>query len=197
MEQDQREQREEKVYRRQAETDMYPVSNQEQLGQDILRTTARFSDPDMIEYRTIKMTVPKLEKKNVLDEKGKEVEVEVIVGYEEKEWKEPIRVQSKYHEPITDDISRAFLSFEDYMLYQDNISYCLMIKSFANRYGLDLAIHYNNVIDDNNTMVVGSGAVKGRRVMIAKSNIAETSYKESIMQQTQPEGKKKKFLGII
>jgi len=177
-----------------------PVTNQEQLGQFILQTTARISDPDMIEFRTIKKKFPVVETKTILNERGKETEVEVVTGYEDHEWEVPVRVQSEYHEMISDDIAKAFLSPTDYILYQDTVDYCLMIRSFAKRYDLNLAIHFNNFVDGLNAKVAASGAVKGRRVMIAKSNIAETTYREENMRledMRNRDKKKKKLFGVI
>ena len=57
-----------------------------------------------------------------------------------------------------------------------------MVKSFAKRYGLDLSLHHNNIADEIMALVVASGAVKGRRVMIAKANTAETKYTAETVQ---------------
>lgn len=186
---------EEVSYQKPVEQEMYPVTNQEQLGQDILRTFARISDPDMIQFKKIRKTYPMLKKKTIKDKNGKAKEIE-YVKEETREYEIPIKVQSEYHELITDDIARAFLSPDDFFLYLDNGDYCQAIKSFATRYDLSLAAHHNRMADMTNQMVVASGAVNGQRVKIAKSNIAETTYRANTLQTLQ-QGQQKKKKGFL
>jgi hypothetical protein len=185
---------EEESYRKAAENEMIPVTNDQQLGQDILRTFARISDTDSIVYKKIRRKTPVFAKKTIQNGESKR-EVEYISRWEEVEWEIPIKVQPKYHELITDDISRAFLNDTDLSLARDYSSYCQMVKSFANRYGLDLSKHYNNFVDDNNYMVVSSGAYKGKRVELAKTNRIESSYRADSVQMIGQKPKQKK--GII
>jgi hypothetical protein len=185
---------EEENYQTPLQPEMYPVTNQEQLGQDILRTFARISDPDSIQFKKIKKAYPVLKKKIIKDGKGKEKETEYIEE-ELREYDIPIRVQSEYHELITDDIARAFLSSDDFFLYLDNGDYCQAVKSFAKRYGLNLSLHHNRMADMTNQLVVASGAVNGQRVTLAKANIVDTTYKATqTLQQGVQRKKKKGFL---
>ena len=185
-------------YQRPAEDGMYPVASQEQLGQDILRTFARISDPDMIEFKKIKKKVPVLKKKIVKDENGEERELEYS-EWEYQEWEIPIKIQPKFHEIITDDISRAFLPVDDYNIYLDVVGYCLTVKSFSKRYDLEgLALHYNNMVDELNAMVAASGSVKGQRVTLAKANIANTTYRAETTQAIEQRmGSQKKRQGPL
>jgi len=187
-------------FRKPVEDEMIPVTNDQQLGQDILRTFARISDPDTIQWMQMKIQVPILKKKEVIGEDGKKQMVEVIGGWKVVDWKEPIRVQPEYHELITDDVSRAFLDDDDLSIYRANASYCKTLKSFAVRYELNLAIHHNNFADENCLLLVSSGAHKGKRVQLAKTNLIETNYKQDvsqIMEQRPPQQKKKGLLGSL
>ena len=94
--------------------------------------------------------------KTVLDkESGEQVEVEALIGWEEKEIEVPIRKQLEYKELITDDISRTFLSKDDFDLYLDIGTYCETVRSFAKRYELNLSEHHNRVVNET-AMVFGS-----------------------------------------
>ncbi len=182
---------EEPLQRKPYEDEMIPVTNDQQLGQDILRTFARISDPPMIVMRKVRRKVPIIDKKTILH-KGKEREVECITGWEEKQWDFPILVQPKYHEQITDDISRAFLSEGDLEVWRSSASYSNAIKSFAERYDLNLSLHHNSFVDENLMLVVSSGAFRGKRVNLAKTNLLEQTYRATSMQQVGQISKKKK-----
>lgn len=183
------------------EDDSIPISSDQQLGQSILRTFARISDPDEIIEKKISRKVPVISIKTVLDKNGNEKQVEYISGWETKTWTEPRRVQPKYHELITDDNSRAFLNDLDLALSRDVVAYCIQIHSFARRYDLDLSLHHNNFADENNFMIVSSGAYKGKRVELAKTSRVESSYRADttqLLKQSPIEKQKKKgFFGRI
>ena len=165
----------EEMYQQIVKSTTSPVTSKEQLGQVLLKTFHRIADSDTIDYKKIKHLFPKIEKKTVVDEEsGEQVEVEMLVGWEEKEIEIPIRKQSEYKEPITDDISRAFLSKDDFDLYLDLGTYCETLRSFAKRYGLNLSEHYNHIVNETAMMVVGSGAVEGQRPILAKTDIAKS-----------------------
>lgn len=169
-----------------------PVTSKEQLGQILLKTYHRTSDPDHIEYKKIKHLFPKIEKKIVLDEEtGEQVEVEALTGWVEKELEIPIRKQSEYKELITDDIARAFLTTEDFDLYLDFGTYCETVRSFAQRYELNLSKHYNHMANEIAMMVVGSGAVEGQRPILAKTDIAKTVQGYESIQALQAKANKK------
>ena len=187
----------EEIARRPFEPSNMPVGSMEQLGQDILRTFARVSDPNVVEYKKVRRRVPIFSTKTVLDKNGNERTVEYIERWDMQEWELPIVVQPKYHELISDDISRAFLSDGDLEVYRSTASYCKMVKSFSERYELDLSLHYNNFADENHLLVVSSGAYKGKRVQLAKTSIAETSMRQSSFQTIGQEKKKKGFVGSI
>lgn len=178
--------------------EMYPVSNQEQLGQDILRTFARTADPDSIVFKKVKRQVPVFGKKTILDEDGKPKQIEYIEKMKWIEWEVPVKIQPKYRELITDDIARSFLDDNDLALYRDILNYCKMIKSFGDRYEYDLSTHFNNWRDEAMTLIVSSGAYKGQRVKLAKSNVTETSYRANMFQNVgEQKQEKKKLLGVI
>ncbi len=169
-----------------------PVTSKEQLGQILLKTFHRTAGPDTIEYQKIKHLFPKIEERDVLDEKsGEMVQVGVLVGWEEKELEVPIRKQSEYKELITDDIARAFLHKEDFDLYQDWGTYCETIRSFAKRYDLNLSEHHNHVVNETALMIAGSGAVEGQRPILAKTDIAKSVQGYETIQafKNQPEKK--------
>ena len=171
-----------------------PVTSKEQLGQILLKTFHRTADPDTIEYKKIKHLFPKIERKLVIDEKsGDKVEVDALVGWEEKEIEIPIRKQSEYREFISDDISRAFLHASDFELYQDIGSYCETIRSFAKRYGLNLSKHHNHMVNETAIMVAGSGAVEGQRPILAKTDIAKTVQGYEAIQSLQNKSNKKEI----
>lgn len=174
-----------------------PIMNDQQLGQDILKTFARTADSSRIEFIKVKRKVPILENKKVLDKEGKEVSADVITGWVEQAWEIPIRSQPDYRELITDDISRSFLSETELFLYRDLVTYCKQIKSFAQRYNLDLKTHHNNMVDETMALIVSSGSRDGQRVKLAKSNYAETIHKSDTIQRLQGQEQKKRFLGII
>ena len=135
---------------------------------------------------------PKIEKKLVLDEEsGEQVEVEALVGWEEKEIEVPIRKQSEYKELITDDISRAFLSKDDFDLYLDIGTYCETVRSFAKRYGLNLSEHHNHLVNETAMMVAGSGAVEGQRPILAKTDIAKSVQGYEAIQNFQKNAEKR------
>lgn len=191
---------EEQAYRKWEQPSTFPITNEEQLGQDILKTFARTSDPNTIIHKKVRKMVPVFSTKTVLNKKGKEIDVEYLEGYEIKEWTIPITIQPKYHDLITDDIARAFFSDGDLEVFRIVSSYCKTIKSFADRYGLDLSLHYNNMADENNILSVSSGAYKGKRVQLAKTNIAESSSRQNLIQSFEQQnlGKNKKgFLDFI
>lgn len=169
-----------------------PVTSKEQLGQALLKTYHRTADPDYIEYKKIKHLFPKIEKKIVIDqESGEQVEVEALVGWEEKEIEIPIRKQAEYKELITDDISRAFLSKDDFDLYLDLGTYCETVHSFAKRYGLNLSEHHNHVVNETAMMIAGSGAVEGQRPVLAKTDIAKSVQGYEAIQSFKQKQEKK------
>jgi len=173
--------------------DAMPISNDTALGQWILKTFARCSDPPRLFVRKIKRRVPIIGTATVVDDKGKTKETNYIREWREETWEsEPMLIQPKYHEHITDDMSRAFLSEGDLEVCRTSSGYCKAVKSFAERYGLDLSLHHNNMVDDMHYLIVSSGAFKGKRVQLAKTNIAETSYRANMMQQVSQEEKKKR-----
>jgi len=185
---------EEQAYMRPVENETIPVSTDQQLGQDILRTFARISDPNMIKFKKIRKRVPVFATKTITTKGGRDKAIEYIDKWEVKEWEIPIIVQPKYHELITDDMSRAFLNETDLGVCRDVAAYCQMIKSFADRYDLDLALHHNNFVDENNYLVVSSGAYKGKRVELAKTNRIESSYRADTIQMLGQQPQKKKDL---
>lgn len=187
------------TYKKPYESVPFPVTSDQQLGQEILRTFARVSDPPVIVMRKIRKRVPVFDTKTVTDEKGKERDLEYIEKWEIQEWEFPILVQPKYHELITDDISRGFLNEGDLEVARTMASYCDGVKSFADRYGLDLSLHHNNMVDEIQYLVVSSGAFQGKRVQLAKTNIAEQTYRQSTYQMTEEGKRRKKGLidGII
>jgi len=182
----------EESYRKPYESEMTPVTNDQQLGQDILRTFARISDPPIIEIRKVTRDSPVFDVKTIVDADGTEKQVEYIAGFERKTWEYPILIQPKYHELITDDISRAFLSDGDLEVARCIASYCKAVKSFADRYELDLSVNHNNFVDDALYLIVSSGASRGKRVQLAKTNIAEQTYRASSIQEVGELKKKKK-----
>lgn len=181
-----------RVYRKPYESESFPISNDQQLGQDILRTFARMSDPPIIEMRKVRKRVPKLVIMEVKGEDGRMRNVPCIVGWVEKEWEFPILIQPKYHELITDDLSRGFLSEGDLEVARTVASYCNAVKSFSDRYDLDLSLHHNSWVGENNYLIISSGAFKGKRVQLAKTNIAEQSYRSDMTQSIGEIKKKKK-----
>ncbi len=193
------EEQEQEEYIKPYEQDHIPVTSDQQLGQDILRTSARVSDPPLIKMQKVRRKVPVFGVKTILLKDGSTKDVEFIEAWEMQEWDIPIKVQPEYHELITDDIARAFLSREDYWIYLDIGEYCQTVRSFAKRYDLDLALHHNHWVDGCNQMVVGSGAVGGQRVKIAKANLSETTYKADTFQimQQKKDNTRKKVLGIF
>jgi len=188
----------EEDFKRPVEQDNIPVTNQEQLGQVILQTIARTSDANEIVFKRVRKPFPIIEKAIVTDQDGQEVEIEKIVGWEEKTWEIPIEIQPKYREMITDDIAKAFLTFDDLVIYRDYVMYCKMVKSFSDRYGEDLSPHHNNMRDEAMALVVSSGALDGQRVQLAKSSIIKTDSKETLSRflQDGPQKKKKSFFGL-
>ncbi len=168
-----------------------PVTSKEQLGQILLKTHHRTADPDVIEFKKIKHLFPKIEKKIVMDaDSGEQVEVEALVGWEEKTIEVPIRKQSEYLELISDDISTAFLSKDDFDLYLDIGTYCETVRSFGKRYELNLSPHHNHMVNERAMMVVGSGAVEGQRAVLAKTDIAKTVQGYEIQKIQQNSEKK-------
>jgi len=197
---EEQDQQEEQMYRKPYEDESTPATSDTLLGQLLLQTYARVSDPDMVEFRKIRSRFPKIGTKTVIDEDGTEKEVNYITEWVMEEYEIPIRVQPKYHEIITDDIARAFLEKNEFYLYLDNGSYCQSVRSFAKRYEVDLSLHHNHIVDDISLMVVGSGSIEGQRPTLAKTNIAKTISKQdsfSMMEQRMGAAKKKKFLGLI
>ena len=174
-----------------------PVTSKEQLGQILLKTFHRTADPDTIEYQKIKHLFPTIVKKLVMDEaSGETVEVDALVGWEEKELEIPIRKQSEYKELITDDIARAFLHKDDFDLFLDWGTYCETVRSFAKRYGLNLSEHHNHVVNETALMIVGSGAVEGQRPILAKTDIAKNvqGYEAINALKNNPEKKGPDFI---
>jgi hypothetical protein len=167
-----------------------PVGSEYQLGQAILKTHARVSDPPTIETKVIRRKVPVFGIKTVLTASGKEKDVEFIERWEIQEWRIPILKQPKYHEAITDDISTGFLNDGDLEVARTIIAYCAAVKSFADRYNLDLALHHNNLIDEAMYLIVTSGAWRGKRVKLAKTNMAEQSLRQSISQVMERDAKR-------
>lgn len=187
-----------KSYHIKAKSDsMPPVINSEQLGQDILRVFTRTAEPSTVKVYTVKKKVPVLEKKNVYDEATKQmVEVEALTGWRDEEVDIPIEAPPEYAELINQDIARAFLSVDDYDLYLDNGNYCLSLLSFCHRYKLKLKKHFNHFAFMNHMMVVGSGAVEGQRVTLAKTDIAKTIGQTETVQALQDKATKKN-MGFI
>ncbi len=180
------------LYKQIVKSTQSPVTSKEQLGQILLKTFHRVADPDTIEYKKVKHLFPKIETKTVVDEEsGEQVEVEALVGWEEKEIEIPIRKQSEYKELITDDISRAFLSKDDFDLYLDMGTYCETVRSFAKRYELNLSEHHNHMVNETAMMIAGSGAVEGQRPILAKTDIAKTVQGYETMQALQNKANKK------
>ncbi|KKN17185.1 hypothetical protein LCGC14_0968400 [marine sediment metagenome] len=174
------------LYKQIVKSTQSPVTSKEQLGQILLKTFHRVADPDTIEYKKVKHLFPKIVKKIVLDDdSGEEVEVEALVGWEEKEIEIPIRKQSEYKELITDDIARAFLSQDDFNLYLDMGTYCETVRSFAKRYDLNLSEHHNHIVNETALMIAGSGAVEGQRPILAKTDIAKSVQGYESMQALQ------------
>lgn len=167
-----------------------PIVNRDQLGQLLLKTYARLSDPDQIKVQKIEYNSAIIEKKMVLNEYGEQVEVGVLKGFKKKVIEVPIRIPPKYRELITGDIATAFLSYDDYDLYLDNGNYCQTVKSFADRYDLDLSLHHNHFVGMTNLMVVGSGAVEGQRPTLAKTDIAKSISKSDSIQTLQERAEK-------
>ena len=185
-------------YKRAVDSTPMPVSSKEQLGQELLRTFARISDPDQIVFRTVIRKIPILKRKMVLDETGEQIEVETLIGWKKKKFEIPILTPPKYRELITDDIARAFLSKMDFDLYLDNGEYCQSIRSFSKRYGLDLALHHNHFVGTTNLLVCGSGAVEGQRPTLAKTDIAKAISQQNSVQEIQDKAKKNKgFMNTV
>lgn len=176
------------------ESESIPATTAELLGQSILEVFAKTSDPPMIEVRKMRKKIPVILTRTIKNGNGEERLVEYIDHWEVKEWEFPILVQPKYHELITGDISRGFLSEGDLEVARNNATYCMTVKSFANRYDLNLATHHNKWIGETNYLIVSSGAFKGKKVQLAKTNIAETSYRAD---QTQTIGQQKKGKGFM
>ncbi len=172
------------------EQSMIPVGSEFQLGQAILKTFARVSDPPTIETKIIRRRVPVFGIKTVLTKTGQEKDVEFIEHWETKEWRIPILKQPKYHEAITDDLSRGFLNDGDLEVARTLVAYCAAVKSFADRYNLDLSLHHNNIIDEVQYLIISSGAWRGKRVKLAKTNMAEQSLRQSISQISERDAKR-------
>lgn len=169
-----------------------PITSKEQLGQEILRTYTRLSDPETIATKIVFKTLPILARKIVQDEKGNEVEIEYIKGWEKRKFEIPIRVPPKYRDLISDDLSRAFLSKDDYDLYLDIANYCQQVRSFAKRYDMDLSPHYDSFFTMLYLMICGSGAVEGQRITLAKTDIAKTLTRGESIQEIQARAEKRK-----
>lgn len=169
-----------------------PITSKEQLGQEILRTYTSLSDPETIKTKVVFRTLPILARKIVLDEKGNEVEVEYIKSWEKHKFKIPVRVPPKYRDLISDDLSRAFLSKDDYDLYLDIANYCQQVRSFAKRYSMDLSPHYDSFFTMLYLMICGSGAVEGQRITLAKTDIAKSLTRGESIQEIQARAEKKK-----
>lgn len=179
------------------ESESIPATTAELLGQSILETFARISDPPMIEVRKMRKKIPVILTRTIKNGEKEEKVVEYIDHWEVKEWEFPILVQPKYHELITNDLPRGFLSEGDLEVARNNATYCMTVKSFANRYDLDLATHHNKWIGETNYLIVSSGAFKGKKVQLAKTNIAETSYRADSIQTIGQARKKKNFIESI
>ena len=179
------------------ESESLPATTAELLGQSILETFARISDPPMIEDKKIRKKIPVILTRTIKDKNGEEKTIEYIDHWEIKEWSFPILVQPKYHELITNDLPRGFLSEGDLEVARNNATYCMMVKSFAERYDLDLSLHHNKWIGETNYLIVSSGAFKGKKVQLAKTNIAETSYRADSVQTIGQARKKKGFIQDI
>ena len=169
---------------------MPPIVNRDQLGQLLLKVYAKLSDPDQIKVQKIEYNSAIIEKQTVLNEYGEQVEVGVLKGFKKKVIEVPVRIPPKYRELITGDIATAFLSYDDYDLYLDNGNYCQTVKSFADRYDLDLSLHHNHYVGMTNQMVVGSGAVEGQRPTLAKTDIAKTISRADSVQTLQQKAEK-------
>lgn len=187
---------EEQEYQKVQEDKAPPIVSEPQLAVNILKTHARTSNPNTIHMKIIRQRVPVFGTQQIKDKNGNIKDVPFVERYKIEEWKIPILIQPKYHELITDDLSKAFLSEGDLEVSRTNMTYCKLIQSFADRYEIDLSMHHNNFVDETNYLVVSSGAFKGKRVMLAKTNIAEQTTRQTLNQfmTQQDKDKKKGFL---
>lgn len=149
-----------------------PVTNEFQHRTNLIKVRAKLNSN--------KQLVPKV-KKTIKLVNGKAMVVSDVVGWEE------IPTLTKYREPMTEDLSTAFLSRSDRSLCSSLIKLMESVKDYANRRNYDLSDLYNYFCGLHDYVVVSSKATgEGAKISVRQEVIQK--YMENIQDyRTLPE----------